>query len=436
MNHFSFIHASDLHLDSPFKGVTARSPVIADMLRSATFDAFNNLVQLCIDKEAQFLLVAGDIYDGADRSLRAQLKFFDGLKRLVDHNITSFVAHGNHDPLDGWSSTIKWPNGVHIFGADQVETRTAEIDGKPVASVSGISYGKKNETDNLALKFKAVGADLLQGLFKIGILHCNCGNNSDYEAYAPCHPENLISAAFDYWALGHVHEKKILSKNPYIVYPGNTQGLSIRESGERGCYFVSVTDNLHVDIEFFPLDVVRWVSTEISIADISSINDLDRKIAETIDSFRKEAKGRPVICRISLIGRGPIYRDLRHETAMPELLEKVQEEWLEQEPFIWVQNINMNCFPEIDPKQRRKINDLLGQVLCASKELNDMIREKNGDQKTAGDVLMPAFRELCESHRAEKLLESISPDMFERILLDSEQLCIDLLETQTHNPQK
>lgn len=429
MNHFSFIHASDLHLDSPFKGVTARSPVIANILRSATFDAFDNLVQLCIDKEAKFLLIAGDIYDGADRSLRAQLKFFDGLKRLVDHNIASFVAHGNHDPLDGWSSTIKWPSGVHIFGADQVETKMVEINGKPVASVSGISHGRKNETDNLALKFQAAGADLLRDLFKIGILHCNCGNNPDYEAYAPCRPENLTGAAFDYWALGHVHEKKILSKNPYIVYPGNTQGLSIRESGERGCYFVSVTDNLHVDVEFFPLDIVRWFSVEISIADISSINALDLKIAEVIDGFRKEAKKRPVICRISLIGRGPIYKDLGRETAIPELLERVQEEWLEQEPFVWVQDINMNCLPEIGPEQRRKINDLLGQVLCASKELRDMINEKSGNQEVAGDVLTPAFRELCESHRAEKLLESISPDMLERILCNAELLCIDLLET-------
>ncbi len=429
MNHFSFIHASDLHLDSPFKGVTARSPLIADMLRSATFDAFDNLVQLCIDKEVQFLLVAGDVYDGADRSLRAQLKFFDGLKRLADHNIASFVAHGNHDPLDGWSSTIKWPDRVHIFGADQVESKTIEIDGKPVASVSGISYGRRDETDNLALKFQAAGPDLFRGLFQIGILHCNCGNNPDHEAYAPCRPEDLTGAGFDYWALGHVHEKKILSTNPYVVYPGNTQGLSIRESGERGCYLVSVGEDLHIDIEFFPLDVVRWLSAEISIADISSIDALDRKIAEVIDGFRKEAKARPVICRIFLTGRGPIYRDLRRETAIPELLERAQEEWLEQEPFVWVQDINMNCRPEIDLEQRRKVNDLLGQVLCVSKELRNLVHEKRSDQEAARDALMPAFRELYESHRAEKLLKSISPDMLERILRDSELLCIDLLET-------
>lgn len=138
MANFSFIHASDLHLDSPFVGISTESEDVARALRSATFEAYDRLIELCIDKKVQFLVIAGDVYDGQDRSLRAQLKFSDGLKRLADHGIRSFVAHGNHDPLSGWSSNINWPEEVHIFQADQVETEFVELNGSCAQILSSL----------------------------------------------------------------------------------------------------------------------------------------------------------------------------------------------------------------------------------------------------------------------------------------------------------
>jgi DNA repair exonuclease SbcCD nuclease subunit len=139
MTRFSFVHASDLHLDSPFAGVTATAPEVAERLRTATFDAFDNIVRLCIERRVDFLLVAGDVYDGADRSLRAQLRFRDGLLRLAEQGIRAFVAHGNHDALEGWSSAIEWPEGVRVFG-EELASVPVERDGAPIALVSGISY--------------------------------------------------------------------------------------------------------------------------------------------------------------------------------------------------------------------------------------------------------------------------------------------------------
>src|SRR3990172_993244 len=149
MTPFSFIHAADLHLDSPFKGVIGEAPHIAEAVYSATFDAFESLINLCIEKQVNFLLIAGDVYDGRDRSLRAQLRFRDGLERLAERGISAFVVHGNHDPLKGWSNQIVWPSGVHVFGAEEVETVTFAMDGKPVAFISGISYMEAQETRNL-----------------------------------------------------------------------------------------------------------------------------------------------------------------------------------------------------------------------------------------------------------------------------------------------
>jgi len=423
---FSFVHAGDLHLDSPFKGVTAQSPAVAEALRSATFDAFDALVQLCIDKGVRFLLVSGDVYNSTDRSLRAQLKFLDGLKRLADHDIHSFVAHGNHDPLDGWSSTMKWPEKVHIFGADHVETKIVPLEGEPFVSVSGVSYGKKNERRKLAQRFQARHP----ALFQIGVLHCNCGGDPNHEAYAPCSLEDLTRIGLDYWALGHIHEKKILHRNPYIVYPGNTQGLSIREPGERGCYLVTVHEGRHVDIVFCPPDRIRWLLAEIKIDDLDAIDGLDRAIGTTIDRLREEASGRSVICRVALTGRGPLYRELRRDTAIPDLLERGRELGLAEEPFVWVQALNMQCQPEIDLEARRDMNDLLGQVLCVSKEIQDLLHENGKDPQAREKVLRSVLRELFENRHTAKWVDALSPDMLETILHDAELLCVHLLEPE------
>ena len=143
MSNFSFIHAADLHLDSPFATLSPNNPDLAAMLRSGTFEAFDKVMQLCLEKRVDFLLVAGDIYDGADRSLRAQVKFRDGLKRLSEAGIRSFVVYGNHDPLDGWSSTLEWPPSVHLFG-DHVETLEVKRNGSLLACIQGISYPKRD----------------------------------------------------------------------------------------------------------------------------------------------------------------------------------------------------------------------------------------------------------------------------------------------------
>ena len=154
---FTFVHAADLHLDSPFKGLRNPDASIVGALRSATFDAYGALIDLCLERDAAFLLVAGDIYDAEDRSLRAQLRFRDGLARLAGRHIPAFVVHGNHDHYGSISSSIRWPENVRIFGHRAVESAVVERNGEPIAAISGISHGRRNETENLAMRFEPPG---------------------------------------------------------------------------------------------------------------------------------------------------------------------------------------------------------------------------------------------------------------------------------------
>lgn len=426
MPDFSFIHASDLHLDSPFIGITAESAAVADKLRSATFEAYDNLIQLCIKKRVHFLVIAGDVYDGADRSVRAQLRFLDGLKELSKHGIPAYIIHGNHDPLDGWLSSIQWPENVTIFGTDKVESHIVQVNGAPVAMVSGISYRHRQEHRNLAKKFPPHESDL----FHIGMLHCNCGGKLNHDNYSPCRLEDLTAKGVHYWALGHVHERQIVSSSPYVVYSGNTQGRNIREAGNRGCYIVHVKDRSEIDLEFAQLNAVTWFSKSIAIESIPSIDALDRAISQAFIDFRVMANNLPVICRLELTGRGPLYKDLRRENTLAELLDRGQREGLANAPFVWLQKLEMTCFPEINLEKRREIDDLLGQVLRQSENYKKLDIGIEKDQDKLMEILKPALNELYHNSRGEKALDALSLPYLRKILNEAELLCADLLDSE------
>lgn len=360
MDSFRFVHAADLHIDSPFSGIGDADNRIANRLREATYDAFQNLVDLCISSEADFLLIAGDVYDGADRSVRAQLRFRDGLSKLADKGIKTFVVHGNHDPLDGWQSSISWPEGVHIFGKDP-EWINVEKNDEVVAAVQGMSYPTSVVTENLAVQFSPPQSG---NLFAIGLLHANVGSNGAHANYAPCTVEELSSSGIDYWALGHVHTRQTLKRAaPVIAYPGNTQGRHPIETGARGALLVDVDPSGASKTEFVSLDVVRWERTDLDISNIETIDGLDSAVRQHTDNLNVQAEGRDVVCRITLLGRGPMHEQLAQEKAVPDLLEAVRNTWSGHSPWVWIDRIIDQTRPEIDIEQRAKQDDFLGATL-------------------------------------------------------------------------
>ncbi len=412
---FKFVHAADLHLDSPFRGITAESETVAETLRSATFDAYDALITLCIERRADFLVIAGDVYDGADRSLRAQLRFRDGLAKLAEHGIRAFVVHGNHDPLDGWASAIDWPSGVHIFNGDELETIDVQQDGRVVASVSGISYRNRRENRKLVRHFEARH----HGPFQIGLLHCNCGGNAAHEDYVPCQPGDLVQIGLDYWALGHVHTRGVLNENPHIVYPGNTQGRNIRETGERGCYLVTVEDGGAVDLEFCPLQAVQWLADSVSIDALDTIDSLDRALMEAVEGLRERGGGCPVVCRIALTGRGGLYHELVRDDGLTELLNRARESGLADTPFVWVQEFEMAARPAVDLARLRDARDLLGQAL--------LIAQETRQAADLPQTLRQTLTELLDDPRAGKVLEPFTTEELQALLSDAELLCVDML---------
>jgi DNA repair exonuclease SbcCD nuclease subunit len=360
MARLRFVHAADLHLDSPFTGLRSLDKAISGTLFDATFAAYENIVDLCISERVDALLVAGDIFDSADRSLRAQLKFVDGLNRVGKANVRSFICHGNHDPLDGWEAQISLPEGCHRFGAE-VERAPIFKDEPDRAAVYGISYPRREVRENLVPGF----ADVERGPFNIGLLHANVDSDPTHDAYAPCSLGDLErTTGIDYWALGHVHTRRVLREaNPTVVYPGNPQGRHPNERGPRGVYLVEVSDSGQVRLDFRAMDVVRWARLELGISGLEAEQSLFDRLEQELATCRDGADGRSTLFRLELSGRGPLHHSLIRPGFVDDLLERINETGSQERPFLWCERIQVSTASLIDREQERQRGDFVGDLV-------------------------------------------------------------------------
>ena len=408
-----FIHAADLHLDSPFTSIRAAAPAnVARTLYSATFDSYNNIIDLCISEQVDALLVAGDIYDGADRSLRAQRAFIDGLRSLDAAGIRSFVCHGNHDPLDGWEARLSYPDGCHRFGPEFAAVSLFP-DEPERALIYGISYPTRDVYENLVSRLGPVD----ESAFTVGLLHANVGGNTDHALYSPCSLDDLAQSGIDYWALGHIHTRRVLrERTPTVVYPGNPQGRHPNETGARGVYLVEVDDNGTVSLEFRATDTVRWERLSIGISGLETEQDLLNEIDDAMQNLLEGAEGRSVVVRMTLSGRGELNRFLRQPGAVDDLLAGVNDQWAERPPFVWCERIEDETAATIDREAMRAGEDFLAEVLRTA----DQIKE-------TPETLRDGLAELYQHRRFRQHLSAFTDEEITTLLDEAEALAVNLL---------
>ncbi|MFV9510639.1 metallophosphoesterase family protein [Tepidibacillus sp. LV47] len=343
MTSFRFIHTADLHLDSPFKGLRHLPKQIVSEIYESTFRSFDRIVEYCIEKEVDFLLIAGDVYDLEEQSLRAQFYFKKALEKLDHYGIHTFIIHGNHDPIDQKKTKIKWPEKVHFFSGERVEWFSFQKDNKEVARILGRSYPTKAFMENIVKDFTKQN----EKLFHIGLLHTNVDGQKNHDPYCPSRLQELVLGEMDYWALGHVHKHQILhDHHPYVVYPGNPQGRHIQETGDKGCYYVEVKDNEVQTIEWLSTAQIRWETIELDISQITTIDDLINLVEMKIEEKRREIQ-RPLICRVVLRGLTLLHSLLLEEEQRKELEEVINLSLMGQQPWAWIEMIQVRIQPHI-----------------------------------------------------------------------------------------
>lgn len=368
MRPIRFIHCGDLHIDTPFSGISEVNPDLAHHLNEATFQSFNNIVELAVERKVDFVLVAGDVYDSADKSLRAQLRFRDGLKKLSESKISSFIVHGNHDPLDSWSATIKWPELVTFFNSDGVQSFPIEKDGKIVARIYGISFGHRDVYDNLSKQFERKEKEVPA----IALLHANVGQNTGHKSYAPASLDDLKAAGMDYWALGHVHNHCVLKDiNPAIVYSGCSQARSPRERGEKGCCLVTLLPDSVCEIEFVETDVVRYVTEKVDVSNCEKIDDMLLRIRKVCEALSKRMNGRSVVVRINIVGRTPLHEEILRLGIIDDLLAEIRQFFENMSPLIWIADLDSSTHGLYDLELLRRRDDFVTDVIAIYDELEN-----------------------------------------------------------------
>lgn len=298
---FRFLHAADLHLASPLRGLRARDETLAQRLENASRHAFSALVRRAIEAEAAFLIIAGDVFDGQWRDYSIGLFYAAELEKLSQARIPVYVLRGNHDAESIVTKALRLPSSVREFSTRKAETFLAEH--VPVA-LHGRGFSEREAREDLAQGYPAP----IPGRFNIGVLHTSLDGREGHAPYAPTTPAILSAKGYDYWALGHVHAYEQVSSDPAIIYPGVLQARHIGETGAKGAVLVTVDDALRIsDIERVIVDVARFERVAVDLTGASEHDEALSRIDLALDAAASEAEGRPVVVRLRLFGETPLH---------------------------------------------------------------------------------------------------------------------------------
>lgn len=333
MTDFRFLHAADIHLDSPLHGLARYEGVPVSDVRGATRTAFDTLISTALEQEVDFVILAGDVFDGDWKDMGTGLYFARALGRLAAAKIPVFLLHGNHDAASVLTKALPLPENVRVFSSRKPQTFFLEELG---VAVHGRSFPTAHVTDNLAQEYPVPSA----GKFNIGVLHTAVAGYTHHQPYAPCSVQELVAKGYSYWALGHVHEHQILHESPWIIFPGNLQGRSIRETGAKGAVLVDVADGVVSSVEHIAVDALRWLRVEVNCDGIERQEDLVTAIrAALTNSYNESSFGRPAIARILLKGETSLQGALQGGAA--QLRDEIRAIALHVSSDLWVEKISL-----------------------------------------------------------------------------------------------
>ncbi len=301
-----FIHAADIHLDSPLEGLERYEGAPVDLIRGATRRALENLVALAVRERVDFVVIAGDLYDGDWRDFNTGMFFIRQMHKLCEAGIRLYLIAGNHDAANNMTRKLRLPvnpgGDTVMLSHEQPETRRLEDLG---VAIHGRSFANQAEKQNMVPDYPTP----ISHWFNLGILHTSLiGSDDGHDTYAPCTPTDLRSKGYDYWALGHIHKRSLLPADgsplvpPPILYSGNIQGRNIREPGARGCFLVTVDQRQQMEIEFRPLDVFRWEVCVVSCAGCSTSEEILDRFRDSLRSLLAKHDRLPLGVRVRLEG--------------------------------------------------------------------------------------------------------------------------------------
>jgi exonuclease SbcD len=409
-----FIHAADLHLDSPMSGLRPRAGGRTDDLANPTRTAFRRLVDAAIREKVDFVLIAGDVFDHDWADYATGLYFLSGLADLGKAGTRVVMVKGNHDAASHMSRQLRWPDNVHEFPSREPTTHLLEDLG---VAIHGQSFPERRVARNLAAAYPLAKV----GFLNIGMLHTSADGRDGHDTYAPCSLADLMGKGYDYWALGHVHQRRVLAEDPWVIFPGNLHGRHVNEPGEKGFTLVTAENGRIREVTHCPANCLRWVDLRIDMARASSFEDALPFVAEAIAAATGGAREQTLAARIRLVGATPAHGAL---IAARERFEAECDSLAEQAlGTVLIEKILIETRPAGDPRQ----------VGSAGAELAPLLRAIAEDTYEAADLrlgLEDALRRLPHGLATHKDvgLTHIGDERYAKLLADAGALLAHRLE--------
>lgn len=413
---FKFIHAADVHLDSPLHRLEEYEGAPVEEMRQASRRAFENLIDLAIDEGVNFVLIAGDLFDGDWKDYNTGLYFVKQMSRLSVARIKVFIIAGNHDAAGKMTRTLPYPDNVHVFSPRNPESYLLE-DLK--VAIHGQSFSKVAVTDNLALDYP----DPVAGFFNIGLLHTSLTGREGHENYAPCSLDDLVNRGYDYWALGHVHQFEMVAEDPPVVFPGCIQGRHIRESGAKGCVLVTTDEGTPVRITRYDIDIIRWERVDVDLKGVVSMDEILERFQSAVEEILDRHDPKPVVARVGFTGETDLHSQI---TADPEFVkESVRSTAISNfGERAWIEKVKVKTRaktgPVSDPGPLRELDSLVDELMSNDSEL-----------LTIGKELSRLFQKLPPDYRlGDSRVQPDDPEQMREIVQQAHALLVQSLRKE------
>ncbi|NOV20410.1 DNA repair exonuclease [Ensifer adhaerens] len=334
---YRFLHTADVHLDSPLKTLALRNRELSDLIGLATRRAFVRIIDLCLEERVDALVLAGDLYDGEQTSMKTARFLAEQLHRLNLAGIRTFIIRGNHDALSRITSELVMPESVKVFGASAEAVVVDQGAGHFPVAIHGLSFAKPHAPQSLLRHY----ALPIPNAVNIGIMHTSLGGSEKHDLYAPCSVGDLQQSGFQYWALGHIHKRSVVADGTStIVMAGMPQGRDINEDGSKSVSLITIADDRSITVEERHTSVAQFERLVVNVSEASDWNELVGQISRQLETLRSTVNADHLVARIQLHGANPLAWRIRRDL---DLLRTEMETRGAMIGDVWIDKMQTAC---------------------------------------------------------------------------------------------
>jgi exonuclease SbcD len=294
------------------------------------------IIDLCLDEQADALLLAGDLYDGDQTSMKTARFLAEQIRRLHDAGIRVFIIRGNHDALSRITKELTFPDSVKVFGGRAEAVAVNRQAGEFPVSIHGLSFAQPHAPESLIGKYKPP----VEGAVNVGLMHTSLAGAPGHDLYAPCTLADLHATGFHYWALGHAHKRSVVEGPRAVVMPGMPQGRDINEAGAKSVTLVTIGDDRSIRIEERVTGIAQFERVPVDVAGIDDWRDLAGALTRAMEQARRGAASEHLVARLRLTGTTPLAWRIRRDL---DLLKTEADDRASVIGACWIEKLEADC---------------------------------------------------------------------------------------------